>query len=207
MNTNEPVKPANETLKTIASRHSTRMFLEKDVPEECIKTILKAANDAPSAHNQQSWKFIVLKGAKKQGLANLITEKSASFPRPSSTLLRMAARSVIAAPVVIAISNTGDLINHGMELFNVEKKLGYDFFRTMEIQSSAAAVQNLLLAATSTGLGSVWLGVLYLIKDEMLQFLGDPKGEFMAIVPVGYPLKPASGPKKKPIEATVRYCE
>ena len=47
----------------------------------------------------------------------------------------------------------------------IEKDMAVDFFRTMEIQSSAAAVENILLAAASLGLGTVWLGILYLIKD------------------------------------------
>ena len=59
---------------------------------------------------------------------------------------------------MIAVANTGDLIRHGTELFKVEKETAHDFFRTMEIQSSAAAVENMLLAATSLGLGTVWLG-------------------------------------------------
>ena len=78
----------------------------------------------------------------------------------------MAAKSIISAPIVIAVTNTGDLIRHGTKLFQVEKETAHDFFRTMEIQSSAAAVENILLAATSLGLGSVWLGVLYLMKDR-----------------------------------------
>jgi len=197
----------NETLRTIRNRHSTRLFADRAVPENFIKTILGAANDAPSAHNQQSWKFVILSGARKRGLADLITGESAKFPRPASALLRMSARSIVEAPVVIAVANTGDLIRHGTELFRVEKEMGYDFFRTMEIQSSAAAVQNLLLAATSLGLGAVWLGILYLLKDDVLQFLDEPKGEFMAVVPVGYPLKPPSGPKKKALETTVKYLE
>jgi len=183
------------------------MFTKAEVAENYIKTILQAANDAPSAHNQQSWKFIVLKGGKKQGLANLITEKSAKFPRPASSLLRMSARSIVEAPVVIAVANTGDLIRHGTELFRVDKEMGNDFFRTMEIQSSAAAVQNLLLAVTSLGLGAVWLGILYLLKDDVLQYLDEPKGEFMAVIPVGYPLKPPAGPKKKPLDITAKYIE
>ena len=90
---------------------------------------------------------------------------------------------------MIAVANTGDLIRHGTDLFKVEKEAARDFFRTMEIQSSAAAVENLLLAATSLGLGTVWLGVLYLIKVEVLRFLGEPEGEFMAVVPVGRPVQ------------------
>jgi nitroreductase len=119
----------------------------------------------------------------------------------------MAAKSIAGAPVVIAIANTGDLIRHGTELFKVEKEMAHDFFRTMEIQSSAAAVQNLLLAATSLGLGTVWLGILYLIKDDLLPFFGEPGGEFMAVVPVGYAAHPSTGPKKQPLEMKLSYLD
>lgn len=197
----------NDTLKTIRNRHSIRTFTGEEVSDDQIKVLLQAANEAPSAHNQQSWKFIVIKGGKKQELAHLITSRAGDFPKPSSALLRMAARSIISAPLVIAVANTGDLIEHGTQLFKVEKEMAKDFFRTMEIQSSAAAVQNLLLAATSLGLATVWLGILFLIKDEALQFLGEPGGEFMAVVPVGNAAKPSSGPQKQPFEMKVRYLD
>jgi nitroreductase len=197
----------NDTLKTIRNRHSIRTFTGEEVSDDQIKILLQAANEAPSAHNQQSWKFIVIKGGKKQELAHLITFRASDFPKPSSALLRMAARSIMSAPVVIAVANTGALIEHGTQLFKVEKEMAKDFFRTMEIQSSAAAVQNLLLAATSLGLATVWLGILFLIKDEALQFLGEPGGEFMAVVPVGYAAKPSSGPQKQPFEMKVRYLD
>lgn len=119
----------------------------------------------------------------------------------------MAARSIMSAPVVIAVSNTGELIDHGTRLFRLEKEMARDFFRTMEIQSSAAAVENMLLAATSLGLSAVWLGILFLMKEEVLHFLGEPKGEFMAVVPVGYASKSGSGPQKKPFEVKVRYFD
>ncbi len=197
----------NQTLQTIERRRSIRLFTKEEVSDDDIHILLHAANEAPSAHNQQSWKFMVLKDGKKQELAHLVTSQSARFPRPASTLLRMAARSISGAPVVIAIANTGDLIRHGTQLFKVEKEMAYDFFRTMEIQSSAAAVQNLLLAATSLGLATVWLGILYLVKDEVLQFLGEPRGEFMAVVPVGYPAAAHRGPQKQPLEMKARYLD
>lgn len=195
----------NETLQTIAKRHSTRKFSEKPVEDAVLKTILNAANQAPSAHNQQSWRFIILRGEKKNGLATLIADNAAKFPKASAVLLRMAARTIISAPAVIAVANTGDLIAHGKELFQIEDTLSHDFFRTMEIQSSSAAVQNLLLAATSLGLATVWLGIMYLIKQEVLAYLGEPQGEFMAIVPIGYAEKEALGPTKRPLEAIVSF--
>jgi nitroreductase len=197
----------NETLQSIYQRHSIRQFQDTPVDNILIDTILDAANQAPSAHNQQSWRFIVLRGPKKQQLARLVSEKASEFPKPSSSILRMAARSIMNAPVVVAVMNTGSLISHGTELFKVEKELGMDFFRTMEIQSSSAAVENLLLAATSLGLGSVWLGILFLIKDEVLTFLGESKGEFMAVIPIGYPLRESEGPKKKALQYVVEHIE
>lgn len=198
---------SNETLRSINRRHSVRHFTEREVRDEDLSVILNAANRAPSAHNQQSWRFIVLRGQKKHDLATLVTDRATDFPRPSSILLRMASRSIISAPLVVAVANTGELIRHGADLFQVDKEAARDFFRTMEIQSSAAAVENLLVAATSLDIGSVWLGILFLLKQDVLNFLGEPAGEFMAVVPLGYPAKTSEGPKKRPLEAIVRRLE
>jgi nitroreductase len=194
----------NETLDTISRRHSIRQFQDLPVDDGLIKIILDAANQAPSAHNQQSWRFVVLREKKRLALASLVAARANDFPKPSSAILRMASRCLANAPVVISVSNTGSLIAHGSELFNLEHERSLDFFRTMEIQSSAAAVENLLLAATSLGLGSVWLGILYLIKDEVLTFLDETKGEFMAVIPIGYPKKDQGGPLKKPLEYALK---
>jgi len=194
----------NDMLQTIHRRHSVRTFAERDVPDDQLTILLQAANEAPSAHNQQPWRFIIVRNQKKLELAQLVTSKAGDFPKPASALLRMAARSIVSAPVVIAVANTGELVERGAHLFKIEKEMARDFFRTMEIQSSAAAVQNLLLAATSLGLATVWLGILFLLKDEVLQFLNEPKGEFMAAIPVGYAVKSGSGPQKQPVEMKVK---
>jgi len=195
----------NKTLESIKNRRSVRMFTDKPVSDDDLTTILKAANRAPSAHNQQSWRFIVVKGEKKTDLVSLISARAGDFPKPSSTLLRLASRSIASAPVVIAVANSGELIARGPELFKIDKKGAHDFFRIMEIQSSAAAVQNLLVAATSLGISTVWLGVLVLIKNEVLRFLGEPEGEFMAVIPVGYSARPSnSGPQKQPLDTVVK---
>lgn len=207
MQKNENLALKNETLKTITNRHSIRSFADTPVLEEDILTLVDAANKAPSAHNQQSWHFIVIKGEKKHELVDLVNRKAVEFPKSTSVLLRMASRSMASAPVVIAVANTGELIEHGTKLFGVDFELAHDFFRTMEIQSSAAAVENLLLAATSLGLATVWLGILYLIKKEVLELLGEPGGEFMAVIPVGYPVKTTKGPEKLPLEMIVKTIE
>jgi nitroreductase len=197
----------NETIKVITSRRSVRFFSDKPVSNAYLKAILDAANQAPSAHNQQSWKFLVIRGEKKKELANLIASSAERFPKTSAALLRMASRSITSAPVVIAIANTGELIKHGSRLFQIDPKLSQDFFRTMEIQSSSAAVENLLIAATSLGLASVWLGIMFLIKDDILEFLGQPKGEFMAVICVGHPEKKGAAPVKRPLYKVTSFVD
>jgi nitroreductase len=197
----------NATLEFIKQRRSVRTFTEEPVSDSHIKALLQAANQAPSAHNQQSWRFIVIRGEKRKSLAKLVTAQATQIPRPASALLRMAALSIIGAPLVIAVVNTGELISRGASLIKGNPDMTYDFFRTMEIQSSAAAVENMLVAATSLGLSTVWLGILFLIKNDILDFLGEPKGEFMAVVPVGYAARPGLGPKKVPVEQVVKYLE
>jgi nitroreductase len=202
------VTETNETIRSIHERHSVRRFTDRPVSDEHVTELLGAANQAPSAHNQQSWRFYVLRQTRKRAaLAELITGRAGDFSRPSSTLLRMAAQSIASASAVIAVANTGELMRRGTELYQSEKQAGRDFFRTMEIQSSAAAVENLLLAATSLGIGSVWLGILILIKHEVLEFLGEPDGEFMAIVALGYPARTTASPRKRALEDVVRYID
>lgn len=197
----------NHTLQDIELRRSIRSFTDQPVSEEDLMAILRAANHAPSAHNQQSWRFIVIRGERKKALASLVNARAGDFPKAASVLLRMAARSINSAPVVVVVANTGSLIKHGTELFQIDHQQGVEFFQTMEIQSSAAAIQNLLLAATSLGLATVWLGVLFLMKDEVLRFMGEQEGEFMAVIPVGYAGKAGNAPKKIACEMMVKWMD
>ena len=107
MKQNEFYFSMNETLNSIKDRRSIRSFTKEDVSNEQIDILLQAANQAPSAHNQQSWRFIVLKGQKKHGLADLVAQGAMQFPKPAQALLRMSARSIASASIVIAVANTG----------------------------------------------------------------------------------------------------
>jgi len=58
------VTPTEEQKKQLISlimgRRSIRKYTDKKISEEIISTLLKAAMNAPSAHNTQPWEFIVL---------------------------------------------------------------------------------------------------------------------------------------------------
>ena len=55
-----------ETLEAIYTRKSVRNFSNKEIEDEKIEKILKAAMSAPSAINRQPWEFYVIKSKEKK---------------------------------------------------------------------------------------------------------------------------------------------
>jgi len=49
-----------KAIEAIMSRRSIRKYIDKKIPEETITKLLKAAMNAPSAHNRQPWHFIAV---------------------------------------------------------------------------------------------------------------------------------------------------
>ncbi len=191
----------NTVIETIRRRRSVRRFTAEPIPDDVMHILLEAANDAPSAHNKQSWRFVIVREAAKDRLTTLIRDESALLPRKMKILLRLAGQIIQSAPVVVAIFNTGELA-HAIE--GEHSREFRDFFQLMEVQSSSAAVENLMIAATSLGIGTVWLGAVCLIKEKIGRSLGQ-EAELMAVVPIGYPSRePDAGPRKKPLcEVTI----
>lgn len=192
----------SDFLELAKKRRSIRVFEDKEVPTSYIQKILEAGNLAPSAHNKQSWKFIVIKGEKKRQLASIISELSDLFPKKSRLLLRMASKSITSSPVVIAVLSTDELVEEALDFGDDYKREIEKFFREMEIQSASAAVQNMLLQATELGLGSVWLGIVVLLAPQIECFLGI-EGKLLAMIPIGFPSKTYTPPKKKPLAEVV----
>ncbi|MGI6130055.1 MAG: nitroreductase family protein [bacterium] len=50
-----------DALQVILSRRSIRKYTDQSVSAEIIDQLLKAAMSAPSAHNQQPWRFVVIR--------------------------------------------------------------------------------------------------------------------------------------------------
>lgn len=150
-------------LECISTRTSVRQYQPgREVPQDTIELLLRAAMAAPTAVNKQPWAFIVLNT--RESIDSLITE----MPR---------ARMLAQAP--LAIVTCGDM-NKAIE------GDGRDFW----IQDVSASTENLLLAAHALGLGAVWTGV-YPIQERVegvRKALGLPENIIpLAVVPIGYP--------------------
>ena len=55
-----------DCIEAIMGRRSIRAYTDEPVTDEQVETILRAAMAAPSAGNQQSWRFIVVRDAEKR---------------------------------------------------------------------------------------------------------------------------------------------
>jgi len=160
-NPQELVPMGNESIDTIMSRRSVRKFTGEKVPEEDIKTILKAAMAAPSAVNVQPWSFIVVQDEELLGeLANRL---------PHAKMLAGAGTGIIV-------------------LGHPEKDDTYA--REYWVQDCSAASMNILLAAKALGYGTVWTGVYPdgSKVDTVREVLNIPDDIIpLNVIPIGFP--------------------
>ncbi len=70
-----------DTLEAIHSRRSIRQYAETPVTDEQLETLLRAAMAAPSAGNQQSWRFIVVRDAETRAKLAVATPYGAPMGR------------------------------------------------------------------------------------------------------------------------------
>ncbi len=151
---------------------------------------MEAAIWAPSAHNRQPWRFVVMSGeATKQRLAAAMGERLradlAADGAPSDLIERDAGRSharLIGAPLLIVLC----LTLADMDAYPDERRAANEAI--MAAQSVAMAGQNLLLAAHALGLGACWLCAPLFCPDTVRRTLDLP-GDWQpqGLITAGYP--------------------
>jgi nitroreductase len=76
--------------------------------------------------------------------------------------------------------------------------------RTKDIQGIGACMQNMLLAAHSLGLGTVWMGEILNRRGEVEQILEVPESyELMAVLAVGHPYRKPVDSERLPLSELV----
>lgn len=182
--------------KVICERRSVRSFKPDSIPDELIEKCICAAHIAPSAGNQKNWRFIVVKSREKiDGLKNVIEEKievlrnAIKSPKAREKFEKYSWRYFTffsEAPAVICVV----LKPYDSLSVRIIKRIdpSIDYSSSAGIQSVAAAVENLILAATSYGLGTCWMTGPLIAREELEKFLNIEKPDALfALVPVGYP--------------------
>lgn len=166
-----PVTMETSAIENIMTRSSIRTYSTRDVTDEQLDTLLRAAMAAPTAGNKQPWRFVVIRDN------DLRSWISSNFKTMTM---------VGKAPLAIVVC--GD-VNATFP----EEGQGY------WIQDASAASENLLLAAHAMGLGAVWCGV-YPLEERVKTFsekLGLPENVLpLNCIAIGYPAA-KSTPKDK----------
>lgn len=150
----------NEVIQTIFKRRSIRKFTGQPVDNQALTLLLKAAMSAPTASNSQPWEFIAIT---EPEILNRIQGKL-YFARYN-------------APAAIVVCGNPSIAN------NPSGKRYWD-------QDCSAATENILIAATSLGLGTVWIGIhpLPSVIKPMRELLDIPEHVTpLSMVYIGHP--------------------
>ena len=156
------VSAEKSTIDDIMTRTSVRAYSDKEVEQEKIDTLLRAAMAAPTAGNKQPWRFVV------------ITDK-AILDTISTNFKSMTMACNASLAVIMCGDTTATFDGDGRDYW---------------IQDVSAASENLLLAAHAMGLGAVWCGIYpQMARVEQFSLMLDLPDNIipMACICIGYP--------------------
>lgn len=163
----------------ILGRRSIRKYEDKPLDEGQLEKLLEAGRWAPSAGNTQPWRFVVVTdGDVKRRLA------ADAYGQ----------RFIAKAPMVIGVLALPDVSS---------RSYGDRGRHLYSIQDTAAAVQNILLAAYGMGLGTCWVGAFDERAVSITLGCG-PDERPVALIPIGWP-KALGRSSRHGLDEIVRY--
>jgi nitroreductase len=194
-----------DALEAISTARSMRWLKPDPVDDKLVAQVLYAATCAPSPHNCQPWRFVVVRdpdtrkrygqavaaGAQSSGLAARISEHDHD-PRRVKGVEHLAA-SLGEAPVIIVAC--------GVNIFPPREPDDYFMYTSVH-----TACQNLVVAARALGLGASFTMLNRLAEPELRQIIGLPDDHaLIATIPLGWPDRPFGKVARLPVAEVTRY--
>lgn len=178
---------ARAFLDLARSRRSVREYLDKPIARADLDRCLEAACLAPSAENQQPWRFTVVETADLR--ARCVEAATGGIYRPT--------RFIAGAPVLLAVSARRDLLTNRLGA----ALQGTQFW----LFDVGLACQHFVLQAAELGIGSCYIG--WFNYRKVARLLDLPWGEkLVCLVALGYPARGTTTPhRRRALEETVRY--
>lgn len=196
----------NPTLQTIETMRSIRDFRPDPVEEDKVRTVLEAAVMAPSSGNSQPWEFVVIREeGKKRLVENVISNRWHRLMDSYIPKLPPKERRVYesATRLVDGTSSVPVIILACLDLNRASRS------EEARYASIYPAVQNLMLAAWSLGLGSCITTHACSVprgETEVKDILGIPKHiKIAALIYLGYPSRPHRPPTRTGVERVAHY--
>jgi len=170
----------------IQSRRSIRHYLPRPVEKEKILACLEAARLAPSAHNAQPWRFLVIDDAE---LKARVSEKAFSG-------MYSACRFASQAPVLVLLLAKSDFMANRLGRL----VQGVQFY----LLDLGIAGEHFVLKAEELGLGTCWIG--WFNSRAVAKLLKIPKKyRLVAVLAVGYSERRPPARSRKSLEETVWF--
>ena len=192
----------------LATRRTVRFYKPDPVPDAIVRTLLEAAACAPTAHNAQPVRYVVVRSPEvKQRLAAQMArrwrrdlERSGTPEASIKVELRFSMRRFSEAPVLILAGFT----MAEMDVYPDRARRAAE--QTMAVQSAAAGIQKLLLAASAHGHGACWCCAPLFCAGVVRRALGLP-ADFVpqALLTIGYPAHTPPVPPRKPLDEIVAH--
>lgn len=178
----------------IKTRRSVRKYKDTIVEKETIAQILQAGAMAPSAGNSQPWEFIVVQGE----YAEQISHEFYCF-----------AQKHIQTAQYIPEEKKSEMLNYSKnfggaphQIVVIYSLLNNSISNQETLKSCGAAIQNILLQATASGLGTVWIGSKINHSDRVKEILKLEANKAIAgIIPIGYADENPPIPKRRDISS------
>ena len=192
--------------EAMSTQRAVRRLRTDPVDDETLMAVLELAVRAPTGSNAQSWEFIVVRdGDVKHQLARLNRQAWSVYRR----FARGKARGDLkAARMLAAVQWQADHFENApvVVIACLHGRPGpLQMGRTAFYASIFPAVQNLLLAARSVGLGATLTTLPLWNRTLVRRTLGLPSGVTpCAVIPLGWPLRGGYGPTtRRPVSEVI----
>jgi F420 biosynthesis protein FbiB-like protein len=189
--------------RLIRSRRSIRRYQPVSISPGVMRRILEAGTWAPSAHNRQPWRFVVLtETGEREALARAMGEllRNARLADGDDVadiegdVARSYARIASSAAAVAAFLTMEDMDSYPDPARSRAEEL-------MAVQGVAMAVQNILLAAHAEGIGACWMCAPLFCQEEVGRALGVPeRWKAQALITLGLPASKGKPPARRPVD-------
>lgn len=202
-------------LTVIKRRRSIRQYKPDPVPIEDVMKVLEAARWAPSGNNTQPWEFVVVRDKDKlRQVTEIFIEQSHRLREETVNFRGWPIKSYLWEVSTLVIVCADSRFKPAYPRSNASKELATMYRENSEriyLQSMTAAICNLILTATSLGLGTAWLtGAGESITEQQLKAaLKIPEVlDLICCIPLGYPPdEPPSPRTPRPLETMVHFDE
>jgi nitroreductase len=179
-------------LKIIRTRRSVRVYKKGKVTDKQLQTILEAARWAPSGANSQPWEFVVTRDRRKMKRVREIYANEWRQRKRDDPLHYKGLKKDYVGDVSVLVLVCGDARTKDVYLTTRQPGDREKLFQA----SIANAVEHMMLAAASMGLGTVWVSVREEVEPELRKlFQVPPALRLLWVVPVGHA---RSWPRAKP---------